>query len=200
MLKPFADRPHEKMKEVLLHPEAEGPEVHYYMIRGGVDKTNITVWETGTVGGEYIKTYGHYHVGQISETYWVLQGKGVVLLQIRKKDQNGEYIDDEIENFYAIKVKQGDSVFLPSGTGHLVANTGKRWLVTSDDSPVNFEEVDPVSLPGHADYEPIKNLKGFAYYVIEENGQPTLVKNPNYKVIPEPEWLTPEEYAQKVVS
>lgn len=198
MLKSFAAREHEKMKEVLMHPEAEGPEVHYYMIRGGVDKTNITVWETGTVGGEYIKTYGHYHVGQISETYWILQGEGVVLLQIRKKDQNGQYIDDEIESFYAIKVKKGDSVFLPSGTGHLVANTGKKWLVTSDDSPVNFEELDPVSLPGHADYEPIKKLKGFAYYLVGETGQPTLVKNPNYKIIPEPEWLTPEEYAQKV--
>lgn len=213
MLKPFASREHEKMREVLLHPEAEGPAIHYYMIRGGVDKTNITVWETGVVGGEYIKTYGHYHVGQISETYHVIQGEGVVLLQIRKKDQNGEFIDDEIESFYAIKVSKGDSVFLPSGTGHLVCNTGKVWLVTSDDSPVNFEEKDPISLPGHADYEPIKKLNGFAYYLVEDpstgstdspqassgqgNGQPTLVKNPNYKIIPQPEWLTPQEYAQR---
>ena len=198
MLKPFAERTHEKMKEVLIHPDADGPEVHYYMIRGGKDKKNITVWETGTVGGEYIKTYGHYHVGQISETYWILEGEGVVLLQIRKKDTNNEFIDDEIENFYAIKVKVGDSVFLPSGTAHLVANTGETWLVTADDSPVNFEEADPVSLPGHADYEPIKKLTGFAYYLIEENGQPTLVKNPNYKIVPAAEWLTPQEYAQRV--
>ena len=69
MLKPFADRSHEKMKEVLMHPEAQGPEIHYYMIRGGKDKKNITVWEVGTVGGEYIKTYGHYHVGTLDETY-----------------------------------------------------------------------------------------------------------------------------------
>ena len=65
MLKPFAERTHEKMKEVLLHPDAVGPEIHYYMIRGGKIKKNITVWETGTVGGEYIKTYGHYHVGKL---------------------------------------------------------------------------------------------------------------------------------------
>lgn len=198
MLKPFAQREHDKMKEVLMHPDASGPEIHYYMIRGGVDKTNITVWETGTAGGEYIKTYGHYHVGEISETYWILQGEGVVLLQIRKKDSGGDYIDDEIENFYAIRVKKGDSVFMPSGTAHLVCNTGKTWLVTADDSPVNFEEKDPVSLPGHADYQPIKNLKGFAYYLIEGNGEPTLVENPNYKEVPEAQWLTPEEYAAKV--
>ncbi len=197
MLKSFADRSHEKMKEVLMHPEAEGPEIHYYMIRGGVDKTNITVWETGTVGGEYIKTYGHYHVGHLDETYHIVSGEGIVLLQTRKNDSSDNPIDDEIESFYAINVKAGDSVFIPSGTGHLVVNTGKVWLVTVDDSPVNFEEIDPVSLPGHADYEPVKKLKGFAYYAVEENGQPTLVKNPNYKIIPEAKWFTPEEYAQK---
>lgn len=198
MLKPFEDRPHDKMKEVLMNPEATGPQIHYYMIRGGKDKKNITVWETDTVGGEYIKTYGHYHVGKIDETYHVVAGEGVILLQNRKTGSDGSPIDDEIESFYAIKVKFGDSVFIPSGTGHLACNVGKVWFVTVDDSPVNFEEVDPVSLPGHADYEPVKKLKGFAYYLIEENGQPTLIKNPNYKVTPEPQWLTPEEYSQKV--
>lgn len=197
MLKPFADRPHQKMQEVLLYPEAEGPDVHYYMIRGGTEKTNITVWETGTVGGEYIKTYGHYHIGKLDETYTVLQGVGIVLLQKRKEDSNGNPIDDEIEQFVAIKVTSGDKIFIPSGMGHLVVNTGKTWLVTSDDSPVNFEEKDPVSLPGHADYEAVKKMKGFAYYCIGQNGQPVLVKNDNYKIVPEAQWLTPEEYVQQ---
>lgn len=196
MLKPFAAREHDKMKEVLMHPGAPGPDIHYYMIRGGSEKTNITVWETGLVGGEYIKTYGHYHVGDLDETYTIAAGEGVVLLQ-RRKEENGNPVDDEIQSFYAIKVSVGDSVFIPSGTGHLVANTGKTWLVTVDNSPVNFAEADPVSLPGHADYEPVKKLHGFAYYLVEENGQPTLVKNPNYKSIPEAAWLTPEEYTKK---
>lgn len=184
MLKAFAQRSHEKMKEVLMNPEASGTEVHYYMIRGGKDKKNITVWETGTVGGEYIKTYGHYHVGKLDETYWVIYGEGIVLLQTRAMDEKRNPIDEQIDTFKAIKVKSGDSVFIPSGTGHLVVNVGKTWLVTADDSPVNFEEADPVSLPGHADYEPVKKMKGFAYYVIKENGQPKLVKNPNYKKVP----------------
>lgn len=184
MLKPFAVRTHEDMKLVLMNHKAIGPEIHYYMIRGGVDKKNITVWETGTVGGEYIKTFGHYHIGQLSETYWIIAGKGIVLLQKRKLNINGQSIDDEIEDFRAIAVKAGDEVFMEQGWGHLVCNTGKTWLVTFDDSPVNFNEVDPISLPGHADYEPIKKLKGFAYYVIEENGQPKLVKNSNYKSVP----------------
>lgn len=200
MLKPFAERTYEKMKEVLLYPEAPGPEIHYYMIRGGTDKTNITVWEVGLVGGEYIKTYGHYHVGKINETYNIVSGEGIVLLQMRKTGSDGNPIDDEIESFYAITVKPGDSVFIPSGMGHLVVNTGLVWLVSVDDSPVNFEEVDPVSLPGHADYEAVKKMHGFAYYVVEENGKPTLVKNPNYKFVPEAKWLTPKEYTREGVS
>lgn len=197
MMKPFAERTHEKMKEVLFHPDEVGPEIHYYMIRGGTNKTNITIWEVGTIGGEYIKTYGHYHVGKIDETYHIIAGEGIILLQNRKIGSNGKPVDDEIDSFYAIKVRAGDRVFIPSGTGHLAANTGKVWFVTSDDSPVNFAEADPVSLPGHADYEPVKKLHGFAYYLVDEDGKSALVRNPNYRSAPEPEWLTPKEYTGK---
>ena len=185
MLKPFAVRTHEQMKEVLMSPELSGPEIHYYMIRSGIDKKNITVLETGTVGKEYIKTYGHYHVGNISETYWVVFGTGIILLQTRKVNNNGEYLDNQIETFKSIKVKVGDSVFIPSNTAHLLVNIGKNWLVTVDDSPVNFDEVDPISLPGHADYEPIKKMKGFAYYIIkDQTDNPILIKNNLYSKIP----------------
>ncbi len=184
-MKPYAERTHEKMKEVLLDPEATGPEIHYYMIRGGEGKTNITVWEPGVVGGEYIKAYGHYHVGNLQETYTILEGEGYVVMQTRKTGSDGQPIDDEIETFDAYKVKAGDSVFIPSGCGHYAVNTGKTWLVTSDQSPVDFKEKDPISLPGHADYEPFKKLHGAAYYIIEKNGTPTFMKNPHYKVVPD---------------
>lgn len=184
MKKPYAGRSHEEMKDVLMSPDASGPETHYHMIRGGDKKTNITVWETGVVDGEYIKTYGHYHVGELDETYTILQGEGIIIQQKRKIDSAGQPIDDEIESFEAKKVKAGDKVFIPSGNGHLAVNIGSTWFVTSDDSPVNFEEKDPVGAPGHADYAPFKKLHGAAYYVIEKDGVPSLVKNPNYKTVP----------------
>lgn len=184
MLNPYASRKQEEMKEVLMSPEASGPAIHYHMIRGGKDKKNITILESGTVGGEYIKTYGHYHIGNLDETYWIAEGEGIVVLQKRKIDSNGKPIDDKIESFQAIAVKKGDSVFIPSGAGHLLVNTGKTWLVAIDDSPVNFDEAHPVSLPRHADYEPVKKMRGFAYYAIEENNRPKLIKNLNYKEIP----------------
>lgn len=195
MFNPYASRSHKEMKEVLMNPEASGIEVYYYMIRGGKDKRNVTILENGTVGEEYIKTYGHYHIGDLDETYWIAEGEGIVVLQKRKIDSNGKPIDNEVESFQAIAVKKGDSVFIPSGMGHLLTNTGKSWLVTIDDSPVNFDEIDPVSLPGHADYEPVRKMRGFAYYIAEENSKPKLVKNLKYKNMPEAriEDLTPDK-------
>ena len=189
MFKPFAERNNEKMKEVLMNPEIAGPEIHYYMIRGGKDKTNITVWETGTVGEEkeYIKTYGHYHVGNISETYHIIQGEGILLLQKRKIGADGKPTDDEIESFQAIRVKAGDKKFIDPEIGHLMVNTGNIWLVTSDDSPVYPDDVDPVGLPGHADYKAVQKMGGFAYFVVEKDGTPALVKNPKYKLVPKAE-------------
>ena len=185
MIKSYAARTHEKMKEVLMDPNAVGPEVYYYMIRGGSEKRNITVWESGTVGGEYIKTYGHYHVGDLEEIYTILEGEGIVILQEREVDKDGIPIDDEIKSFKAIKVKAGDKVHIPRSTGHLAINTGNTWLVTSDDSPVNFGEKDPISMPGHADYEPFKRMRGAAYYVVQNNAQIEFIKNTNYKKVPE---------------
>ena len=194
MIKPFAERTNEKMKEVLMDPAASGPDIHYYMIRGGSDKKNITVWESGVIGGEYIKAYGHYHIGSLDETYWILRGEGILMLQFCKKSEDGAMIIDEIEKCYAVRLVAGDEAYIPSGAGHLLANIGKTWLVACDDSPVNFEEADPVSLPGHADYESVKKMRGFAYYVIEKDGVPSFAKNPLYKNTPEIEQLTAVEY------
>lgn len=179
----YAPRTHEKMQEVLMDPQSVGPAIHYYMIRGGSQQRNITVWEPGTVSGEYIKTYGHYHVGDLSETYWILYGQGVALLQKLAEDEKGIMLPDEVLEFQAIPVKAGQKIFLPAKFGHLLANTGATYLVTADDSPVDFGDQDPSGFPGHADYEPVKKMRGFAYYVIEHNGQVALKKNPLYKNI-----------------
>jgi oxalate decarboxylase/phosphoglucose isomerase-like protein (cupin superfamily) len=181
--KHYAARTHEKMKEVLMDPLGKGPTVHYYMARGGKDQKNITVWEPGTVSHEYIKTYGHYHVGKLEETYWFIYGTGIALLQKLAVDEKGEMIADEVAEFKAIPVSTGQSLFIPSGYGHLVANTGQTYFVTADDSPVDFEEKDPTSLPGHANYQLVQKMQGFAYYVVERDGKPALKRNPRYKKI-----------------
>lgn len=193
----YAERSHEKMREVLMDPAAQGPAVHYHMVRGGSDQRNITVWEPGLVGQEYIKTYGHYHVGKLDETYWVIFGEGIVLVQKRAVDPSDNPVDDQIEKAYAVHVKPGDAIFIPAEWGHLVANISKTFFATADDSPVNFGDDDPVSLPGHADYEAVKRMQGFCYYIVEKDGEPVLVKNPKYKKVPEISIIEPDQYPLK---
>jgi oxalate decarboxylase/phosphoglucose isomerase-like protein (cupin superfamily) len=173
------------MADVLLSPKSQGPEVHYFMIRGGSKKKNITVWQSGKVGDEYIKAYGHYHVSDFEETYEVLAGEGIVMLQTRKLDPAGTPINDEIEEIKAIFVKAGSTVSIPQRAAHSMVNIGDTWLVTRDNSPLASEGKGEVAWPTHADYAPIKALKGFAYYVVERDGAPFFVKNPLYKNAPD---------------
>lgn len=164
-----------------MSPNASGPAFHYYMIRGGSRKHNITVWETGTVDNEYIKTYGHYHIGNLDETYRVLFGEGVVLQQ-KLVEKNGAPQSDRVEEFKAIQVRAGDLIYMPPKYGHLVVNTGKTWLVTADSSPIAGPD-DSASMPGHADYEMVRAMRGFAYYVVKKEGKPALAVNKLYKEI-----------------
>ncbi len=166
------------MREVLMHAGADGPAVHYYMIRGGSAKGNITVLEAGTVGGEYIKTYGHYHVGELDETYQFLSGEGIVLKQKRADAHDPSVVAE----FEARPVHAGDSVYMPAGYGHLMVNTGDTWLVMVDNSPV-AGTLDNAAMPGHADYEAVKQMHGFAYYIVSHEGAPALIKNPHYKEV-----------------
>ena len=174
----LALRSHKEMLPVLMDPAAAGPDVHYYMIRGGSEKKNITVWESGKVGDEYIKTFGHYHVSDFVETYEILAGEGIIMLQSAP-------VDNEVEWVKAIFVKPGDQVSIPKRAGHLGVNTGKSWLVTLDDSPVNFKKRNEASMPEHADYQLVRKMHGFAYYIVEKNGEPFFIKNPNYKNHPD---------------
>ncbi len=195
--KHYASRTHEKMKDVLMNMDAKGPDIHYHMVRGGSEQKNITIWEPGLVDNEYIKTYGHYHVGQLDETYWVIYGEGIALIQKRAVDNNGNPIDDEIDEAYAIFVKSGDSIYMPPEYGHLLVNISKTYFTTVDDSPVNFDEQNPVAFPGHADYEAVKKMQGFCYYVVSENGKPILVKNKKYKKVPQIKIINIETYPFK---
>jgi len=153
------------------------------MIRGGIDQKNITVWEPGLVGGEYIKTYGHYHVGALDETYWILYGEGIALTQKLATNADGSFIQDVVEEFTAKVVRQGDSIYMAPSYGHLVVNIGATYFVTADSSPVVFDKADEASLPGHADYKPVQIMQGFAFYVVEHEGKPALKRNSKYKEV-----------------
>ena len=48
---------------------------------------------------------------------------------------------------------------------------------------------DMIQFPSHANYESIKKMYGFAYYIVDVGGKHKLIRNNNYKIIPELQWL-----------
>lgn len=150
----------EEMREVLMDRNADGPESVYVMIRG---EPNITVLVPGKIGQEFTKTYGHYHQDDRRETYKVLFGRGKMLIQNR-----------DASDVRLLEMKAGGEVVVPEGYAHTMINTGDGPLVTADDTPADAET-------NVNDYEPIREKRGFAKYVVEgEGGEIQLIPNSNY--------------------
>ena len=118
-----------------------------------------TVIYPGTVGKEYFMTKGHYHEDlNASEVYICLDGNGRIVMQ----NTTGDVIVAKFEKDYV--------VFVPPGYAHRTVNVGK--------TPLKFIAIYP-SNAGH-DYSTILKT-GFKKLVVEKNGEPQVIDNPNYK-------------------
>ena len=121
------------MRCVLANPGQPGSMPLYYMYRDlaltAGDRAylreqnvrfDITVIPPGTVGGEYVKTKGHYHPLNPSgigypELYQVLAGEALYLLQ-----------RSDLGDIVAVAAKAGEFVLIPPGYGHVTVNAGKE--------------------------------------------------------------------------
>jgi len=143
---------------------ASAPEQLYFVIHQ--PGKNITILPHYHLGKEYPKTYGHFHKPEAEETYTVLIGEVGILIQ------KGV---DLVEEIRLIKLKKGESFTVPKGYAHSLINFGKGPAVTLDDhDPAKFEN----------DYELIRQRRGFAYYLAEEEGELKAIPNPNYTKVP----------------
>lgn len=168
------------MKPVLKDPHATGPDPVYWVFPelSEGEWANMTVWNNGTYNGEFPKTFGHYHpIGAADEIYRVIWGKGILQLQRRH--------NDSIAEVFLVHCEVGDEVIITWPFGHSWSNVGDCPLITYD----NWRS-------GHdpSDYEPIEAMQGMAYYLIEKDGEVKAVPNPKYKDLPEPVWITAEEF------
>ncbi|MBI2595517.1 hypothetical protein HYW46_02150 [Candidatus Daviesbacteria bacterium] len=177
----------EELKSVLKDTHAIGPDPVYWVFSelSDLNWANMTVIAPGSYSGEYPKTFGHYHPEDAAdETYHLVEGEGVLMIQ-KKHTENGVWVPDMVDEVYLIKAKPGDEIIIKPQWGHAWSNTGKGPFVSYD----NWRS-------GHtkADYEAIEKLQGLAYYLVEENGEPKPVPNPNYKNLPEVVWITEEQF------
>ncbi|MDI6591358.1 MAG: glucose-6-phosphate isomerase family protein [Patescibacteria group bacterium] len=137
----------------------------YYIYRG-VKKKNglrydITVIPPKMLGKEFVKTKGHYHIGDYQEIYEVLRGQAIFLLQKGK---------DKIKDVYAIEAKKGDIVIIPSHYGHITINPTGQTLKMANWISEKCKSI----------YELFEKKQGACYYYTQSGW----IKNKNYGKIP----------------
>jgi oxalate decarboxylase/phosphoglucose isomerase-like protein (cupin superfamily) len=159
---------HKELEDVLFEPKAPGVKESYYTILG--DGQNITIINPGKNGVEFNKTYGHVNRYQGAEMYQCLSGQGIVVME--RLDENGN-----AKEFRVATLSSGKQVEVPAGYGHCVVNVGKGYLVVLDNAPGHG--------PKYQNYEPIKEKKGFAYYIVEKKGEIGFERNSNYSIHPQ---------------
>lgn len=147
---------------------------------------NTTILNNIKINQEFNKTYGHYHGTSITETYEVVYGKGILILQ-KPLIENGVTNFSKIQNVYLIKVNTQQEIVISPEYGHSWSNVGDTPLILLDDWRAGHSE---------RDYEQMKNFNGMATYLIEESGEIKTEKNSNYEDVPDPIWLNVEEFSK----
>jgi glucose-6-phosphate isomerase len=134
--------------------ELSRPEVAGELIHG------ISIVHPGLVGNEYFMTKGHFHtVLDTAEIYYVLQGKGKMVLETLE----GDWAIEELTS--------GKILYVPPKWAHRSVNTSlEQDLITLFAYPGNA---------GH-DYGTIET-QGFRKLILYENGEPDIVDNPRWQ-------------------
>jgi len=197
-----------EMRSVLYNQTAGGPAVFYLMYRGlgwpadaeslAQDhlRLDVTVLVPGLVGGEYVKTAGHYHPllphplvphplvphataapRTYPELYQVLSGRAHYLLQMPSPAGPPGAIADVV----VVEAGPGDALYVPPGYGHVTINPGPEPLVMLNIAEATFA----------SEYGPYLASHGAAYYEIEEQGRAYFVANGHYHDPPKPRLASP---------
>jgi oxalate decarboxylase/phosphoglucose isomerase-like protein (cupin superfamily) len=95
---------------------------------------DVTVTLPGEVGGEHIKTAGHYHALDANGVSWaeiydVLAGEAAFVLQKAEGDPSG---DPAVSRCVVIVAGRGDRLVIPPDYGHVTVNIGMTPLVLAD--------------------------------------------------------------------
>lgn len=183
----YSTRELEALRPVLLDPDADGPEIMYWMYRNcgrpqdaGVNEAHdlrydLTVFRPFTVGREFIKTSGHYHPvipgrrAAYPEVYEVVSGEAFYVMQ-KIDDYAASPEEVVVEDVIMARVGAGQKIIMPPGYGHVTINPLDEPLVMSNWVSSRFSSY----------YGAVEQARGFAYYVIDDDGEPGWIENRSY--------------------
>lgn len=181
------------MREVLYNQTAGGAEDLYFMYRDVAlpehrqfadrfsIRYDITVIRPGKIGGEYVKTAGHYHPRvpgeemRYPEVYEVLNGRAHYIMQ------RAGACEGAVDDVIVVEAMPGDKVIVPPDYGHVTVNAGEEPLVMANCVASVFE----------SEYEAYKKAHGAAYYEVENEGRDVFVPNDHYRGKPAPRMVEP---------
>lgn len=119
-----------------------------------------SILNPGKVGDEYFFTKGHFHtILETGEVYYCLKGHGYMLLENPEGDWSAQ------------ELNAGKAVYVPKCYAHRSIN------VSDDEQLVTFFVFRADA--GH-DYGTIET-KGYRKLMVERDGVPTIIDNPNWK-------------------
>jgi glucose-6-phosphate isomerase len=142
---------------------------------------DVTVTLSGALGGEFLKTAGHYHAPAPdgiadSEVYDVLYGRAVFLLQLV---DDPESPGEQVRQVWIVRCEPGDRLVIPPNCGHVTVNVGNEPLAVAN----------LVAKRSRNLYERFRELRGAAVYLLRDetgDGGMRVVPNPRYGDVPEP--------------
>lgn len=119
-----------------------------------------SILNPGKVGDEYYFTKGHFHtILETGEVYYCLKGHGYMLMESPEGDWSAQ------------ELHAGEAVYVPKRYAHRSIN------VSSDEQLITFFVFRADA--GH-DYGTIET-KGYRKLLVEKDGKPTIIDNPNWK-------------------
>ena len=119
-----------------------------------------SILNPGKVGDEYYFTKGHFHtILDTGEIYYCLRGHGYMMME----NPEGDWL--------ALELTAGKAVYVPKRYAH-------RSINVSDNEPLITFFVFRADA-GH-DYGTIET-KGYRKLLVERDGKPTVIDNPNWK-------------------
>ena len=119
-----------------------------------------SILNPGKVGDEYYFTKGHFHtILDTGGVYYCLKGHGYMLME----NPEGDWL--------ALEMKAGETLYVPKRYAHRSIN------VSPDEQLITYFVFRADA--GH-DYGTIET-KGYRKLMVERDGKPTIIDNPNWK-------------------
>lgn len=197
----YSTRELDALRPVLLDPDAEGPDVIYWMYRNtGLPEDaalyeahelryDLSAFRPVTLGPEFMKTSGHYHPMipgtrlAYPEVYEILHGEALYVMQT-VNDFAASPEEVTVEDVIMCRVKAGQKIIMPPGYGHVTVNTLDEPLLMTNWVSNRFSSF----------YGTVEEARGFSWYVMNDNGEPSYLENKSYaQGVPAVRWAEVQE-------